>query len=113
MSTARDKRRGGLRHGCCHIRDFAGLRPFGCGQAGQVEQGQDKQRIAADSKGEITMDLELLFLLLDVVRDHAPEYLNVRPVLIDMLPDMQVTGVEIKNGHLVLTTGTKESTADE
>lgn len=59
------------------------------------------------------MDLELLFLLLDGVRDHARENLNVRPVLIDMLPDMQVTGVEIKNGHLVLTTGAKESTADE
>ena len=59
------------------------------------------------------MDLELLFLLLDGVRDHARGYLNDKPVLIDMLPDMQVTGVEIKNGHLVLTTGTKESTADE
>lgn len=59
------------------------------------------------------MDLELLFLLLDGVRDHAREYLNDKPVLIDMLPDMQVTGVEIKNGHLVLTTGTKESIADE
>lgn len=59
------------------------------------------------------MDLELLFLLLDGVRDHAREYLNDKPVLIDMLPDMQVTGVEIKNGHLVLTTGAKESTADE
>ena len=59
------------------------------------------------------MDLELLFLLLDGVRDHARENLNVRPVLIDMFPDMQVTGVEVKNGHLVLTTGAKESTADE
>ena len=59
------------------------------------------------------MDLELLFLLIDQVRDHARENLNVRPVLIDMLPDMEITGVEIKNGHLVLTTGAKESTADE
>ena len=59
------------------------------------------------------MDLELLFLLIDQVRDHARENLNVRPVLIDKLPDMQVTGVEVKNGNLVLTTGAKESTADE
>lgn len=59
------------------------------------------------------MDLELLFLLIDGVRDHARKYLNDKPVLIDILPDMQVTGVEVKNGHMVLTTGKKENTADE
>lgn len=59
------------------------------------------------------MDLELLFLLIDGVRDHARNYLNDKPVMIDILPDMQVTGVEVKNGYLVLTTGTKENTADE